>query len=217
MADGFDSLERAIRTGDVEGGRTEAVRLIESGLSPLDIFSGCVEPVLADIGEKFARLEIFLPEMMEAAEVVKAVQESLRPYLEADSSQQSSKGRIVICTITGDMHDIGKSIVKAMLEVNGFEVKDLGVDVAPVTAVNAAQEFDAQIIAFSALMLPSLPYVKDAIDYIKGSASLRSRFKILVGGGPVTQEWADRAGADGYGDNAIEAVHKAAELVGANA
>lgn len=217
MADGFDSLERAIRTGDVEGGRTEAVRLIESGLSPLDIFSGCVEPVLADIGEKFARLEIFLPEMMEAAEVVKAVQESLRPYLEADSSQQSSKGRIVICTITGDMHDIGKNIVKAMLEVNSFEVKDLGVDVAPVTAVNAAQEFDAQIIAFSALMLPSLPYVKDAIDYIKGSASLRSRFKILVGGGPVTQEWADRAGADGYGDNAIEAVHKAAELVGANA
>ncbi len=217
MADRFDSLERAIRAGDVEGGRAEAARLVEDGLPPLDIFSGCIEPVLADIGEKFARLEIFLPEMMEAAEVVKAVQESLRPYLEADPSLQASRGRIVICTITGDLHDIGKNIVKALLEVNGFEVKDLGVDVAPVTAVHAAQEFDAQIIAFSALMLPSLPYVKDAIDYVKGSASLRDRFKILVGGGSVTQEWADRAGADGYGDNAIEAVHKAAELIGANA
>ena len=120
----------------------------------------------------------------------------------------------MICTISGDLHDIGKNIVKALLEVNRFEVKDLGVDVDPGTAIAAAKEFDADIIAFSALMLPSLPYVKDAINFVKQNEDLKDRFKILVGGGPVSQKWADKAGADGYGDDAIEAVQKALALVG---
>jgi methanogenic corrinoid protein MtbC1 len=210
----YGRLEQAIRTGDVAAGAAEAKRLADSGVHPLSIFAECIEPVLADVGEQFSRLEIFLPEMIEAAEVVKGVQEALRPYLAADGSAHASKGRIVICTISGDLHDIGKNIVRAMLEVNGFEVRDLGVDVAPAAAVAAAKEFDADIIAISALMLPSLPYVKDAIDFVKGSDSLRGRFKIMVGGGPVTQQWADRAGADGYGDDAFQAVQCALELVG---
>jgi methanogenic corrinoid protein MtbC1 len=209
----YAGLEQAIRTGDVEAAAAEAQALAESGLSPLVIFSECIEPVLADVGDRFSRLEIFLPEMMESAEAVKGVQAVLQPYLEAGGSQRTSRGRVVICTISGDLHDIGKNIVRAMLEVNGFEVKDLGVDVSPSDAVSAAREFEADIIAFSALMLPSLPYVKDAIDYVKGNDALRERFKILVGGGPVTQGWVDGAGADGYGDDAIQAVQRALALV----
>lgn len=214
MAEKYAVLEQAICYGNADDGQVEALRLVEAGTSPLEIFSDCIEPTLADIGDKFSRLEIFLPEMMESADVVKAIQEVLKPYLEADEALQTNKGRVVICTISGDLHDIGKNIVKAMLEVNRFEVKDLGVDVDPRTAIAAAKEFDADIIAFSALMLPSLPYVKDAINFVKQNEDLKDRFKILVGGGPVSQKWADKAGADGYGDDAIEAVQKALALVG---
>jgi methanogenic corrinoid protein MtbC1 len=211
----YSALVIAIRDGDVDSSRAEALRLVEAGVSPLDIFSECIEPTLADIGNKFSRLEIFLPEMMESADAVKAIQEALQPYLEADEVLKTKKGRILICTVSGDLHDIGKNIVKAMLEVNRFEVKDLGVDVAPAAAIAAAKDFDADIIAFSALMLPSLPYVKDAIDFVKQNEALKDRFKILVGGGPVSQKWAKKAGADGYGDDAMDAVQQALALVGA--
>jgi methanogenic corrinoid protein MtbC1 len=214
MSEEYEVLEQAIREGDFEAGQAEALRLVKGGTSPLDIFSDCIEPVLADVGKKFSRLEIFLPEMMESADVVKAIQEVLQPYLEADDALKTRKGRVLICTISGDLHDIGKNIVKAMLEVNGFEVKDLGVDVAPATAIAAAKDYNADIIAFSALMLPSLPYVKDAIDFVKQNDELKDRFKVLVGGGPVSQKWANKAGADGYGDDAIDAVQQAVILAG---
>ena len=215
MDEKYSALVIALRDGDVDSSRAEALRLVEAGVSPLDIFSECIEPTLADIGDKFSRLEIFLPEMMESADAVKAIQEALEPYLEADEALKTKKGRVLICTVSGDLHDIGKNIVKAMLEVNRFEVKDLGVDVAPAAAIAAAKDFDADIIAFSALMLPSLPYVKDAIDFVKQNEALKDRFKILVGGGPVSQKWAKKAGADGYGDDAMDAVQQALALVGA--
>ncbi len=211
----FDRLEQAIRQGNAAAGVAEAVRLVEGGHSPLAIFSQCIEPTLADIGDKFSRLELFLPEMMEAAEVVKAVQEALKPHLAADPTLKTSRGRIVIGTISGDLHDIGKNIVRAMLEVNGFEVKDLGVDVSPAALIAAAKEFNADIIAISALMLPSLPYMRDAIEMVKQNESLRGRFKVMVGGGCLSRSWAQTAGADGYGDDAVEAVQVAKALVGA--
>lgn len=214
MSGAFDRLERAIRQGDAAAGVDEAVRLVEKGgHSPLEIFTQCIEPTLADIGDKFSRLELFLPEMMEAAEVVKAVQEALKPHLAADPTLKTSRGRIVIGTISGDLHDIGKNIVRAMLEVNGFEVKDLGVDVSPAALIAAAREFNADIIAISALMLPSLPYMRDAIEMVKQNESLRGRFKVMVGGGCLNRSWAEAAGADGYGDDAVEAVQVAKMLM----
>jgi len=210
----YTALIEAIRTGDPEAGAAEAERLAQSGVSPLEIFRECIEPCLKDVGDQFSRLEIFLPEMMEAAEVVKAVQVVLKPYLKAGEQAQVAKGRIVLCTIQGDLHDIGKNIVKAMLEVNGFEVKDLGVNISPTEAIRAAKEFEAQLIAISALMLPSLPYVRDAIEMVKQNEDYRRRFKIMVGGGPVSRDWAKKAQADGYGDDAIEAVKQAASLLG---
>jgi methylmalonyl-CoA mutase cobalamin-binding domain/chain len=136
--------------------------------------------------------------------------------MEADQ-ETISKGKIVIATVSGDLHDIGKNIVKAMLEVNGFEVNDLGVDVETKTILKSARDADADIIALSALMIPSLPFVKDVIDFIEANEEARSRFKVMVGGGPVNREWADEAGADGYGDDAIEAVDVAYRLIDAPA
>jgi 5-methyltetrahydrofolate--homocysteine methyltransferase len=214
MMDQFTTLEKAIKDGDVDGGVSESLKLIETGKKPIEIFSECIEPTLAEIGDQFSRLEIFLPEMIGSAEVVKAIQKALKPHLEADQVS-TSKGKIVIATVSGDLHDIGKNIVKAMLEVNGFEVNDLGVDVEAKTILKSAKEADANIIALSALMIPSLPFVKDVIDFVEANEEARAKLKVIVGGGPVNREWAEEAGADGYGDDAIEAVEIALQLVGA--
>ena len=212
MTNQFSNLEKAIKDGDVDSGVSESLKLVEGGKKPIEIFSEGIEPILAEIGDQFSRLEIFLPEMINAANVVKAIQKTLKPHMDADQTS-TSKGKVLIATVSGDLHDIGKNIVKAMLEVNGFEVKDLGVDVSPQAALSSAKEFDADIIALSALMLPSLPFVKDVIDFVNASDETRQRFKVIVGGGPVSQEWADEAGAHGYGDNAIDAVEIVRQLL----
>ncbi len=208
MSSPYESLEKSILSGDTEAGTAEAVRLITRGIDPLLLFSESIEPLLDDIGQKFSRLEIFLPEMVNASKVVKAIHKAIQPHLTADQTTKS-KGKIIIATVSGDLHDIGKNIVKAMLEVNGFEVHDLGVDASTQTIVKQAKEFDADIIALSALMLPSLPFVQDVIEFMESSPST----KVIVGGGPVSNEWADEHGADGYGDNAIDAVALVKELL----
>lgn len=206
----FDTLEQAIRTGDQEGGVAATQKLLDENMDPLSIFTDCIEPTLDDIGEKFSRLEIFLPEMVNASKVVKAIHKTVKPYMEATGTS-TTKGRIVIATVSGDLHDIGKNIVKAMLEVNGFEVKDLGVDVSTQAIISEARDYQADVIALSALMLPSLPFCKDVIEFVEQDKSA----KVIVGGGPVSQEWAEEAGADGYGDNAIDAVALVNKLVSA--
>ncbi len=208
MSSSYETLEKSIMSGDPEAGTAEAIRLITSGTDPLLLFSESIEPLLDDIGQKFSRLEIFLPEMVNASKVVKAIHQGIQPHLSADQTTES-KGKIIIATVSGDLHDIGKNIVKAMLEVNGFEVQDLGVDAPTQTIVKQAKEFGADIIALSALMLPSLPFVQDVIEFMESSPST----KVIVGGGPVSKEWADEHGADGYGDNAIDAVALVKELL----
>ncbi len=208
MSSSYETLEKSIMSGDPEAGTAEAIRLITGGTDPLLLFSESIEPLLDDIGQKFSRLEIFLPEMVNASKVVKAIHQGIQPHLSADQTTES-KGKIIIATVSGDLHDIGKNIVKAMLEVNGFEVQDLGVDAPTQTIVKQAKEFGADIIALSALMLPSLPFVQDVIEFMESSPST----KVIVGGGPVSKEWADEHGADGYGDNAIDAVALVKELL----
>jgi len=207
----YNMLANSIHAGDKETGVKEALELIHQGKKVPQIFIECIEPTLVEVGDRFSRLDIFLPELMNSASTVKAIQEVLLPYLSADQAQ-AKRGRIVICTVSGDLHDIGKNIVKTMLEVNGFELKDLGVDVSAANVIKAAVEFNADIIALSALMLPSLPSMKDVIDILRENEKYQGRFKVMVGGGPVNQEWAEKAGADAYGDNAIEAVKVAHAL-----
>ena len=209
----WDALCRAINAGDPDAALAAARDALEDGESPLAVFVDCVEPCLADIGDRFGRLEVFLPELMLAADVVTRLQQELLPLLHAEESRELGKGRVVIGTIFGDIHDIGKSIVAVLLSVNGYEVRDLGVGVPAKDLIQAAKDFDADLIAISALMMPSLPYVRDAIALVKENPDLVDRFLVMVGGGPVTREWAVDAGADGYADNAVGAVKEAALLM----
>jgi len=213
MHEKWEALCRAINAGDHEAGLAEAQNAVDAGESPLAVFVDCIEPCLTDIGDRFGRLEVFLPELMLAADVVKGIQEQLLPLMQANGSDNFSKGRIVIGTIFGDIHDIGKSIVAVLLQVNGFEVRDLGVGVPAKDIIQAAKDFDADLIGMSALMMPSLPYVRDTIALVKENPELADRFLIFVGGGPVTREWAEQAGADGYADNAVNAVKEASRLI----
>lgn len=208
MSDIYNELLKAVSEGDQEGGVKAALALVDGGKKPINIFTECIEPALAETGEKFSRLEIFLPEMISSAKVVKAIQAALMPIMEANKTN-FSKGNVVIATVSGDLHDIGKNIVKAMLEVNGFVVTDLGVDVDVRAIIKTARDINADIIALSALMLPSMPFVKDVIDFVNP----QDEIKVVVGGGPLNKAWADNAGADGYGDNAIDAVQIISQLL----
>ncbi len=209
-----DSLAGAIRTGDDEEAAALARQAVDAGVSPQEIFDSCVVPVLKDIGDQFGRLEIFLPEMIVAADAAKAVFGVLEPVLEAQQAGSMALGKIVIGTAAGDVHDIGKNMVAVMLEVNGFEVIDLGTDVSPQDFLKTARSEEADIIAISSLLTTSLPYMKDVLAVLDATGR-NEQFSVMLGGGPVTADWADEVGADGYGKDAAEAVDAARGIVGA--
>ncbi len=208
----YAKLVEAIQIGDVEAGVAEAQHLISTGVNLKDIFVEAITPCLKDIGDRFSRLELFLPDMMRAAEVVKAIHAALADTLK-DGATLEKAGRIVIGTVYGDIHDIGKNIVATMLEVNGFEVFDIGVNVEAFEFIERARAANADIIALSSLMSTSLPYVSDTVSMIRENPADAARFKVLIGGGPVTAEYAAQVGADAYGEDAADAVRQALALM----
>lgn len=213
MEEKYLELREAIFDGDDEVALLEIDKLLEMGTSPLDIFSVCIEPSLNELGEQFSKLEIFLPDLVLAGEVVTAIQDRLLPIMQEQNLEGRSKGKGVIATVSGDIHDIGKNMVCLMLQINGFEIADLGVDVSPMEILKRAEESNADIVALSGLMLPSLPYMRETIELIRHSTTLGNHTKIMVGGGPVTEQWANDNGADGYSDDAIGAVRLAHSLL----
>ncbi|MDE7221586.1 MAG: cobalamin-dependent protein [Oscillospiraceae bacterium] len=217
MNEKYLNLKEAICDGDDEAALDEVENLLEASANPLDIFTDCVEPTLNELGEQFAKLEIFLPDLVLAGEAVAAIQSKLLPIMQEQNIKGRQKGRGVIATVSGDIHDIGKNMVCLMMQINGFEMVDLGVDVAPMEILRRAEEMDADIVALSGLMLPSLPFMKETIELVRHSSKLGGHTKIMVGGGPVTKEWADANGADGYSDDSIGAVKLAHELMGLSA
>jgi corrinoid protein of di/trimethylamine methyltransferase len=208
-----EPLAQAIREGDQEGSAALARQALAAGVAAEDIINACLIPTLRDVGDRFARLEIFLPEMMLAAEAAKAVIDLIEPILKAQKAASTSLGKVVIGTVNGDIHDIGKNMVATMLEVSGFEVINLGRSVTVETFLSTAREHKADIIAMSSLLSTSMPYMKDLLAVIKETGE-RDRFKVLVGGGPITEEWAAQAGASAFGKDAAEAVAAARRLVG---
>jgi methanogenic corrinoid protein MtbC1 len=190
-----ENLCKAVETGDMEESRRLARKLIDEGAEPLKIIAALTE-VMGQIGEKFSRLEIFLPEMMMSGEAMSVVVQLLAPLLKEQGSGVS-KGKVVLGTVKGDLHEIGKNIVKLMLESNFYEVKDLGVDADPVDFIKEAEAMGATVIGASALMSTTLPHQKEIID-ILGEKGLRDKYKVVIGGAPTTQEWADQIGADLY-------------------
>ena len=195
----LQDLCKAVETGDQDKGKQLAQQLVEGGTDPLKIIDALTK-VMDEIGEKFARLEIFLPEMMMSGEVMSKVVEILTPHLKKGGAGQP-KGKVVLGTVKGDLHEIGKNIVKLMLQAGFFEVKDLGVDSDPMTFIKEAEAFGADIIGASSLMTTTMPHQKEMIDILTDEGK-RDGYKIVIGGAPTTVEWAEEIGADLYAPDA---------------
>lgn len=187
---------------------------ISSGMDPLLFFTEVFTPAMTQVGDLFGRLEIFLPELMDAAEKAKEVSEKvIQPALESmDSNVRTTRGKVVLCSVKGDLHDIGKNMVGLMLQVNGFEVIDLGIDVLPRDAIQKAKEENAEIIGLSSLMTTSMPYMSECIA-LRDGFGLKGKIKVIVGGAPITPEYSKQIGADAFGRNAIEGVKRCIELL----
>jgi len=205
MAD-LSDVREAILAGDAPRAAGAARGALASGAAPAEIVAGGIGPALEETGKKFEEGEFFVPELLMAARATKGVFEILRPLLAAGGSEPA--GTVVPGTVRGDQHDIGKNLVGAMLEGAGFEVTDLGVDVAPETFVDAVRARRPQILGLSALLTTTLPSMKDVVDAL-GASGLREGVRVLVGGAPVTAEFAAAIGADGYGESASDSVEVA--------
>jgi methanogenic corrinoid protein MtbC1 len=187
--------------------------LLAEGVTPLEFFQQIITPALVEVGRRFEELEIFLPELAIAGEMVKEINDAvITPALEAASQKQIQQGKVILGTVQGDLHDIGKNMVGLMLGVHGFDVIDLGTNVPPAEFVNRAEKEKADIIAMSALLMTCLPYMKDVMDRLVG-LGLRSKYAVIVGGAPTSPEYARSIGADAYGTNAAEGVRLCRDLM----
>ncbi|MGD2271924.1 MAG: corrinoid protein [Desulfobacterales bacterium] len=208
----YSDLKQGIIDLDEAKVKNMTNRVIKDGLDFLQAIEYCAEG-LREIGNKFETGELFLPELIKSGQIMKEVTSILGPEMKKKGNQKESLGRVVIGTVQGDVHDIGKDIVATMLFIQGFEVYDLGKDVPISSFVEEAKKARADIVAASALLSSTMPCQKDIVNAFIADGT-RERIKILVGGAPITPEWAKKIGADGFGENAVEAVRVARELMG---
>ena len=208
----FKKMQKAIYDYDKEGAVALAKEALANGIDPLEAVEKGFAVAIRDLGDKFDRMEIFLPELVMGAEAMKAAVDVLKEAITARGETLEKKGTVVIGTVEGDIHDIGKTIVVAMLQAAGFEVVDLGKDVPIPTFVKRAEEVNADIIGASALLTTTMPRQKDLIEYLE-TYGKRDKYFVIVGGAPTTKEWAKEIGADGQGKDAAEAVRLCEELM----
>ena len=208
----FEKLHQAVLDGDWKTAAAATEAAIAAGVAPLTIVTGCLVPAMDEVGRRFECEEYFVPEMLLSARAMKASMAIVRPLLAAAGAEPV--GSVVIGTVKGDLHDIGKNLVASMLEGGGFQVIDLGADVAPQRFIEAAATSNANLVALSALLTVTMTSMKTTIDAFQ-DAGLRDKVKIMVGGAPVTQQYADAIGADGYSESAASAVTLARKLAAA--
>jgi corrinoid protein of di/trimethylamine methyltransferase len=198
--------------GYSEDAEALARQLLDEGMPPMQIIDECMVPAIQEVGRLYETGEYFLPELMMGAEAMQAALKVVQPALRGEGAQRQVLGTVVIGTVAGDLHDIGKSIVATMLSANGFDVYDLGVDVSASQFLDKVREVNATILGMSALLPTTMPYMQRVIESAK-EAGLRDQLIILVGGAPVTPAFAEKIGADGYADDAAGAVQVAKQLV----
>jgi corrinoid protein of di/trimethylamine methyltransferase len=203
-------LYDAILNGNMRAAVEVTKQTLAENFSPIDLISKYMIPAMDEVGKRFESEEYFVPELLLSGRAMKAALELMRPVLAATGVQPT--GRVVIGTVKGDLHDIGKNLVASMLEGAGFEVSDLGADVAPERIIEAAIESNADIVALSALLTVTLPAMRTTIEAL-GQAGLRQRVKIMIGGAPVTRQYAAEIGADGFSESASGAVSLARGLM----
>jgi len=206
------AAKQSIFDFDTEKAVAAVQEVVTGGENPLELMENAFIPALNEIGEMFSSGRMFLPELIQAAEVMKAVTGIVSESL-PKGKQQMEKGTVVMGTVQGDIHDIGKTLVVTLMGVNGYTIHDLGRDVSNDVFIEKAKEVNADIIGTSSLLTTTMPVQKE-LEKTLQDAGLKGKIKTLVGGAPVTQRWADRIGADGYAENAHEAVIKANELLG---
>ncbi|MBC7233641.1 MAG: corrinoid protein [Chloroflexi bacterium] len=205
-----EDIYNKVIVGDAEGVKALTARAVQEGFTAAELLNEALIPAMTEVGQRFERQEYFVPEMLIAARAMKAGVEILRPYLVEAGVKPI--GTIVIGTVAGDLHDIGKNLVSMMLEGTGFRVIDLGVDVPADKFVQAVRENNPQIVGMSALLTTTMMAMKATIEALS-KAGLRERVKVMVGGAPVTQRFADEIGADLYAPDASSAARTAKEAV----
>lgn len=205
------ALFESVLEGDADKAAEAAKLSLEVGISPLDAIEKGMAPGIREVGERFGRSEMFLPEMVMSADAMEAALEILEPYFEGEMSKK--KGKVLIGTVNGDIHDLGKNIVIALLKVNGFEVLDIGRDIPSTDFVDKAIDEEVDIIGLSGLLTTSLPMMREVIQMLNDDG-IRDQFKVIIGGGPTSKDYAAEIGADGYGETAYNAVELCNQLVG---
>ncbi len=203
-------LYDAILTGNAKKAEEVTKAALAADVDPSELLGKYMIPAMDEVGKRFECNEYFVPELLIAARAMKTALHLLNPKLAAAGAKAT--GRVVIGTVQGDLHDIGKNLVASMLEGGGFEVVDLGVDVPPQKFVDAAKEKDGSIIAMSALLTTTMTQMKAVVKALD-EGGIRNKVRVIIGGAPITQQYADEIGADGYGDNASTAVALARKLV----
>jgi 5-methyltetrahydrofolate--homocysteine methyltransferase len=203
-------LYEAVLTGDAKTAKSITEQALGAGIDPLKLVQDYMMPAMAEVGRRFETNEYFVPELLISARAMKAALELIRPLLVASGTQPV--GRVALGTVRGDLHDIGKNLVGALLEGGGYEVIDLGVNVTPEQFVAAVKEKKANIVAMSALLTTTMPSMKITVDALK-QAGVRDRVKVLIGGAPITQKYAEEVGADGYSESAAGAVAAAKRVL----
>ncbi|HII02893.1 TPA: dimethylamine corrinoid protein 3 [Methanosarcinaceae archaeon] len=205
--------KEAITEYDEEMAEEAATEALKGGIDPVEIIEHGFTAGMQEVGEQFEQGTVFLPHVLAAAEAMKAGIEVMKPEMERRKSKTEKKGTIVIGTIEGDIHSIGKDIVASMLNIAGFEVVDLGRDVPIKTFIEKAKELKPEFVASSALMTTTMVNQIQIEEQLK-EAGIRDQVRTMVGGAPVTQDWADKIGANIYGENATDAVNKIKAALG---
>jgi corrinoid protein of di/trimethylamine methyltransferase len=210
--DPFSAMRQSIIDGAPDTASSLAQQALTAGTAPLDAIHNGYVPGMHDVGEQFARGQMFLPDMMASAEAMRAAMSILDPELRKLGTERPMAGTVVLGTTKGDIHEIGKILVGTLLTAHGFRVHDLGVDVSGEKFAAKARELNADIVGISALLTTTMRNQKSVIEALE-KTGMRAQVKVMVGGAPVTRRWADEIGADGYAPNAMSAVTLARELM----
>lgn len=209
----LSEISKSIKEGDVSCVVATTEAALKENVAAEDVLNKALLPAIEEVGNLFVKGELYFPELMMAGEAMKAAMEILRPELAR--KKIASAGKFLIGTVKDDLHDIGKNIVTMFLQANGWEVTDVGTDVSPEMFCKAVKEGDFDILGLSALLTITMPYMEETIKALK-DAGLRDKVKVMVGGVSVTENWANRIGADAYGKDAVDAVRKASSLISRN-
>jgi len=210
----FTQLSNSLIDGDPEATYALTKQALDAGIEPMTIIREGLMPGMNAVGDKFSCGEYFLPDLIIAADGMRSAMELLEPELRLRRQTVESPGTVVLGTVAGDIHEIGKSLVGTMLSANGFKVYDLGVNVPTNSFIEKIRETDANVLGLSALLTTTMTVQREIIRELT-EAGIRSQVKVMVGGAPVTRSWAEEIGADGYAEDALGAVQLARKLSGA--